>query len=300
MTTMQTNDGSRYSLPSNLTTAGAIIAGSAAQNIPSVALLPISHFAINKMRKLNENIDTVQLKKAAKEIINHSPELNKKGVKLYSFTTKKNLTLNEVITNWATKYIDVLMNKLAPAKKYIKPSTVGNNFMMTQIRHGYNAGFNPATNGVCINFEKMGTSVFHEIGHAINFNSSKFWRGMQKARLPFMLIAMTLPTIALFKRKKAEGEEPKNIFDKATTFIKENVGKLTTLAFVPIVAEELKASARGNKLAKGLLKPDLYKRVVKSNRLGAATYIAAAIASGVGAYLANKVRDKIASPEKIA
>ncbi len=45
---------------------------------------------------------------------------------------------------------------------------------------------------------------------------------MQKLRKPAMtIIPSILTTIALFANVKAEGEEPKRIFDKTTTFIKE-------------------------------------------------------------------------------
>ena len=171
--------------------------------------------------------------------------------------------------------------------------------MLTMIKNGDNAGFVPKSNSVHINVEKLGTSGFHEIGHAINYNSSKFWKTMQKMRVPMMKVAAFLPLVALFKRKKAEGEEPKGRFDIVTTFIKENVGKLTSLAFVPIILEELKASARGNKLAKEFCSPELHKQVVKSNRYGALTYVAMGIFAGVAAFAANKVRDAIAKPEEV-
>ena len=79
---------------------------------------------------------------------------------------------------------------------------------------------------------------------------------------------------------------------------KEHVGTLATLSMAPIVAEEIKATQRGNALAKKLLSPENYKKVVKTNRYGAATYIAAALAVGVGAYVANKVKDAIAKPKR--
>ena len=99
--------------------------------------------------------------------------------------------------------------------------------------------------------------------------------------------------------KKLEGEEPKNNFDKVTTFIKNNVGKLAVLSFIPLVAEELAASYKGEKLAKQVLSPELLKKVENCNRLGASTYILMASAVGLGAVVASKVRDAIAKPEEI-
>ena len=66
----------------------------------------------------------------------------------------------------------------------------------------------------------------------------------------------------LLKRKKLDGEEPKNNFDKATTFIKNNVGKLAALSFAPLIAEELAASYKGEKLAKAAQNEYLHKKPV--------------------------------------
>lgn len=192
----------------------------------------------------------------------------------------------------ATGTLDKLKNKLG---RYIQEQMD----MVGAIEKGKNAGFNNLSNEVLINTEKLGTAGFHEVGHAINYNNSKFWKVMQNLRKPAMIIPGILTTIALFKRKKADGEKPKGFFDKTTTFIKEHVGTLTTLSMAPIVAEEIKATQRGNALAKKLLSPENYKKVVKTNRYGAATYIAAALAVGVGAYVANKVKDAIAKPKEI-
>ena len=123
---------------------------------------------------------------------------------------------------------------------------------------------------------------------------------MQGLRLPCFGLGGLLVTVALFKRKKVEGEEPNGFFDKTTTFIKNNIGKLTLATFVPIVAEELMATYRGNKMAKKVLSPELFQKVQKTNRFGAATYITSAIAVSLAAVIGSKVRDAIAKPKEIA
>ncbi|MBQ2611149.1 hypothetical protein IJF81_02015, partial [bacterium] len=85
----------------------------------------------------------------------------------------------------------------------------------------------------------------------MNANLSKFGKILQKCR-PMALLAIPVSQIALWKTKKAPGEEPKNGLDKTTTFIKNNAGKLTFLAFLPTLLEEGLASVKGNKLAKKL------------------------------------------------
>lgn len=292
-----TNDGTQYRTPSMLTTAGAVMVGSTAQSALSLPMLPVSDFAIKKMNKLNANIDTVAITKGMNEALELSG-LKVKGAKIFKYSPKKDLSIGEIVSGFFEKMTKIVERNPKPTKP-VQPVKILNNLMKELIKYGQNAGYNPDTNAVYINMKKMGTSAFHEMGHAINFNSSKFWKGMQVARLPLMILGGLIPTIALCKRKKVEGEEPKNVFDKVTTFIKENVGKLTTLTFVPIIAEELKATARGNKLAKQVLTPDLAKAVVKTNRYGALTYVLSAVGAGVAAYAANKVKDAIAKPEQI-
>lgn len=171
--------------------------------------------------------------------------------------------------------------------------------LQNTFEYGNNAAFFPKSNKIGVNIEKLGASTFHEMGHAINRHMSTFWKGMQKLRAPAMITGSVLSLTALIKRKKVEGEQPKNKFDKATTFIKNNVGKLVSLTFVPIVAEELMASYRGNKMAKSLLPAEMFKKIRKTNALGAITYISAGIGAGLAAFVASKVRDEIAEPKKV-
>lgn len=104
--------------------------------------------------------------------------------------------------------------------------------------------------------------------------------------------------VALFKRPKAENEKPKGIVDKVTTFIKNNVGKITFLSMTPIIAEEFIASANGNKLAKQYM-PELYKTVRKANAIAGSTYVISAITKSLAIFGANKLRDTLTKPQKV-
>lgn len=303
MSTIQTSNGTQYETPGFWPSAGAFLAGSATQSCVMQGQSIIASPAMKKMKKLNETIDTVQIQKHLKEAMEKSG-MAQKGVKFVDYTGTPPVKLHDVVQAEVKKLTESLSDVSKPFGKKVKEwgkfvKNFKDKIMLTMIKNGDNAGFVPKSNSVHINVEKLGTSGFHEIGHAINYNSSKFWKTMQKMRVPMMKVAAFLPLVALFKRKKAEGEEPKGRFDIVTTFIKENVGKLTSLAFVPIILEELKASARGNKLAKELCSPELHKQVVKSNRYGALTYVAMGVFAGVAAFAANKVRDAIAKPEEI-
>ncbi len=163
------------------------------------------------------------------------------------------------------------------------------------IRKGFNAFFSPDFKVVCVNKEKFASSIFHEIGHSINCYKSSFWSSMQKMKMYSRRAPIILLGVALFTPKKTEEQKEKQgLIGKTTTFIKENVGKLSALATLPILAEELRASHVGNRLAEKYLSGDALKSVFKTNKISAFSYASATLITGVTAWLANKVRDKVA------
>ena len=158
---------------------------------------------------------------------------------------------------------------------------------------GSNAAVFLNTNKMVMNSEKIGYAGFHEIGHALNRNFSKIGKSLQKIRVPMQLVPGVLLTTALLTNKRTDENKPQNFWQKTTQFVKNNVGKLTTLTFVPAIIEELMASHKGMKLAKGMLDKNQLKQVAKTNIFGALSYIGAALAVGYAASVANKVRDSI-------
>ncbi len=158
---------------------------------------------------------------------------------------------------------------------------------------GENAAVLLKTNKILLNSEKIGYAGFHEIGHALNSNFSKIGKALQKMRIPMQYAPGVLLMTALLTNKRSNEDKPQNLWQKTTQFVKNNVGKLTTLSFVPIIAEELMASHKGMKLAKGMLNKQQLKQVAKTNIFGAMSYVGAALAVGFAANVANKVRDNI-------
>ena len=248
---------------------------------------------MNGMRQANKGLPVDALRAGIKDAFYNEAKLNTAvggGAKLLDLVDHQKLpNLGEVVMNGLS---ETQLSQLPESSanliksmranlglpKCLKNSRIGDIMsvgMARMLEQGRNAIFLPKTNEVAVNIEKLGTAAFHEMGHAVNHNFSKFWKGMQKLRIPCGIAGGLFGTVALFKRKKVEGEEPKGFFDKTTTFIKNNVGKLTLAAFAPIVAEELMATYRGNKMAKKVLSPELFKKVQKTNRFGAMTYIAA-------------------------
>lgn len=319
---ISTNDGKKYQTPGMGSTVGAVVVGSMAGSTIKSASQPIAMSCISAMKDLNKGNDVVELRNAVNKALEISGA-KAKGVELIdvkSGSSKFKLpfvfnfpmgdkSIGSTVADGAEKVGKVAIEdyKLKkailtelPAK--LRKTPLGKFYysvIANTMKNGDNACYLPKSNKCVVNIEKFGISAFHEIGHSINHNQSKFWKLMQGVRQPAMIAAGIIPLVGLLKRKKVEGEEPKNIFDKVTTFIKDNCGKLTTLAFVPIVAEELKATARGNKLAKQLLSPAMAKKVAKSNALGAATYILTGVFAGVGAFAASKLRDALTKPKEI-
>jgi hypothetical protein len=142
------------------------------------------------------------------------------------------------------------------------------------LRKGANAFFESGSNKVFMPEKKLSLAVFHEI-----------------APLALTYAALSAP----YKAKVLTKEEKKqlNPIDRVKVFLKENAGKLCALAYAPIVAEEALASIKGNKLAAQTLTKELAKKVKMNNFWALGTYIAAGIATGLGAMLAVKTKDQI-------
>ncbi len=279
MSKIITNDyGDTYKTPGFWRTAGAVAVGSTVMSgVVLGSTIPLNKYLVNKTQGLSNSVDSTFLWNEVKDAFKTS-KLAEKGVKFWS--VNENTKIRTIYDFLPKK----LRNLLIPIEA---------------IKAGRNAAYSPDIKRILINKEKFGLSAFHEMGHAFNHNFCKFWHVVQKSRTPLRSAAGLMASVALFKRPKAEGEQPKNGFDRATTFIKNNVGKLVTLCFVPIVAEELKATQRGNKMAAKVLPKEMLAKVKKVNKLGAATYVTTALMAGFGAFVATKVRDAIAHPKEV-
>ncbi len=318
MTIITTNDDRRYQTAGVGNTIGAVVAGGVASRAVSNSINAVVNApAMNGMRQANKGLPVDALRAGIKDAFYNEAKLNTAvggGAKLLDLVDHQKLpNLGEVVINGlsetqlsqlpessANLIKSMRANLVLP--KSLKNSRIGDIMsvgMARMLEQGRNAIFLPKTNEVAVNIEKLGTAAFHEMGHAVNHNFSKFWKSMQKLRMPCGIAGGLFGTVALLKRKKVEGEEPKGFFDKTTTFIKNNVGKLTLAAFAPIVAEELMATYRGNKMAKKVLSPELFKKVQKTNRFGAMTYIATGVGAALVAVVGSKVRDAIAKPKEV-
>ena len=288
MTTAITPSGEQtYAKPS----AGSVIGGVIAGNIvASATKTPHKIFApkiMNQLAKINDTLSADQftlVKDAVGNTLKQSG-LDKKGVEILRATSEN---VDEVAKIMTKEFNGNFMTRHLPdGIKDFLGSIMGNT-----VADGKNAFYAMQSKKVVLPDKGLALTAFHELGHAANANLSKFGKTLQKCR-PLTALALPIALIALFKTKKQEGQESKGAVDKATTFVKNNAGKLTFAAFLPMLLEEGLATAKGNAFAKKLLSPDLAKKVSKTNALAYTTYLGLAVLSSLGIYLGVKLKDSI-------
>jgi len=282
-----------YKKPSAGSIIGGALAGSVVQGAVSTPKQIIAPLILEKVQKISRELtadEFTQVEKAVLDTIKNSG-LEAKGVSVIKATSENAKEISEIMLREINN---------APLFKYLpkKVKEFAGKTISSMIASGNNACYTFLSKKIIMPEKELNLSLFHEAGHAMNANLSKFGKILQKCR-PMVLLACPISLIALFKTKKAPNQEPKNNLDKATTFIKDNAGKLTFAAFIPMLVEEGLASLKGNKFAKQLLSPELAKKVAKTNALGFSTYLVTATLSGLGIYLGAKVKDAIASNKPI-
>jgi len=283
----------QYKKPGVGAIIGGTIAGGLVQNTVTGMQQGIGLAAMQNMRKIASNLtadEFKQIAQATKDVMNTSG-LKEAGVSILKANAKNNMQIKKTILK---ELNGGLLSKNFPKKlKHLLANQI-----KAQTDLGVNAFFAPLSKKIVMPDKSLGLAFFHEAGHAINANLSKFGKVLQKCR-PLAALAIPIALIGLCKTKKAPNEEPKGIIDKVTTFIKNNAGKLTFASFMPIVLEEGLASIHAQKMAKSLLSPELAKKVAKTNAWGFATYAGLAVLAGLGSWLGVKVKDAIASPKPI-
>ncbi len=280
---------------------------------------------INIMKKVS-NIskgDSIELSKAVQKGL-HETGLYDKGVRVYKI--KENPTLSEfmkkiieLVKKFITKKVD--KNSISETETLVKNLTKydrkdlkalnaiteevrGNEeiakFQALIFKEGANACYLPHANKIITPDKSLQTSVFHEMGHALNNNGGMLLKVLQKARPLAKITPAIILLIALLNKRKTTDKPKENDskLQKGADFVKKNAGILTGLSFMPMILEEGIASLRGQKIAKNLVKTgelskELFKKVKLTNLCGFASYALAGIIGYIGAKLAVKVKDKI-------
>lgn len=176
------------------------------------------------------------------------------------------------------------------------------NNSMSMFKHGLNASYLPTKKEIFIGEKGAYSSVFHEMGHALNHNSSKIWKIAQKSRLFLTPFGIPVAGLALFglglfhKVKPEQDGVQKSKWEKTKDFARKHSGKIAFATMVPMMAEELAASSKGLKIAQKYLTPAQLSKLkgnygkAFSSYAMIGTIIPAAI--GLGNIIADKIQNK--------
>lgn len=137
-------------------------------------------------------------------------------------------------------------------------------------------------------------ALYHEMGHAHNFNKSSVLKFLQKCRPVSMFLPALIALYGAFSRKSKpkDGEELTSA-QKTNNFIRDNAGKLSFVATIPMLVEEAAATIKGQKWAKEFLTPDLAKKVLKGNSIAYGSYLLTAASLVFASWTAVKIKDKL-------
>ena len=281
-------DKSKYEKPSPEKVVGGFVAGCATYSLVPKLIQPLNKYISNKWASTYYNND--EFYQVAKKVFKDSG-LPEKGVEFIDVRELDKTTINNIKTKIIPNYIKRLPQ---PIRKIYERSIRA---VVDQVVKGDNALWVKQTKQVLIHPKKIALASFHEMGHALaHFSPLGFISKMRT------LSSFAIPVLfytALLKRKKVEGEKPKGKLDKTTTFIKNNVGKLMFLSYLPLLMDETIASVKGYNLAKKHLTPDLLKKLNRNYAKAFLTYLMLPLTSVAAIKVASFVRDKIAQPKEV-
>ena len=303
-------------------------------SIPALSLM-------KKASKLSQG-DSIILKKAAQEGLKRTGLLEK-GVRAYSVQeiSKKDIKnlinglrqnkenpeklfsafeeFGKKITTYSSEEqpaLEIMKKEVAASKRFKRLVKIpmfsemkdtitdaGAKSQGLMFKLGMNAAYFPHGNGIITPSKTLQTSIFHEMGHALNNNGGVILKTLQKMRPMAKIVPAIVITDALLNKRKTTDEKlpnnsVKNVIQNVRDGIKKHAGLISAAAMLPMVVEEGIASLRGQKLAKGLVKDgilskDLFKKIKLTNLGGFTTYAATMVGIGLATKVAVDVKDKI-------
>jgi hypothetical protein len=187
-------------------------------------------------------------------------------------------------------------NKMSLSKKIqYKFKKIGVNTIRKaglEIPMGKNALYQPLTKTVHLNKQKGGAYIFHELGHAKNFNSTNSaMKTLVKMRNPILSsLIMTAGLVCAFI-PRAEGEEADTFWGKTKNFLKDSSVGITAVGALATPLEEGIASIRGASIAKKILPKDQLKMLNKMHGKAFLSYLAVAAGTILTTYIIKKLND---------
>lgn len=241
------------------------------------------------MQEFMPDVDTFKNTQANIEKILTNTGLKEKGVKVFIHDGSKECD---------NQFCDML-NKLDPSKKRL--NEISKNNLFNNMKYGANACYIDNNKTVIINNKNLFTSVYHELGHAMNANTNIFSKALSKARnyITPMGISILAPiTLAIGLAHKVDRNKPiekKDKVEKTLDFVADNAGTITLVSYTPLLAEEGLASIRGLNQAKKVLPKDKVSKLAKNYLKAWGTYAkVAAVTSalvGLGVMISNATKN---------
>lgn len=308
-----TNNDKQYQTRNFLVNAGASAVGGltyiAAKEIgPQYVCKPLGKGVTSNTAKvdyaiindaLNKVLNTPKVAAKNFEIIDMSklPQIERPFSEKYLYgnlKTQRNLTgFSEEILKQEKIVNDVCR---ASVPWYAKPFKPLKDFYADAIRYMFQEGKNacclPVLKKIIANKQKIGASIFHEIGHGMNPK-------LNTAAVLLTHSTKYVAALAVLKRSKLEGEECKGKLDKTLNFAKKYAPVIGMATMLPLVGTEYLASHKGAKMVKPFVDKGTYKRIISLQRAGGMTYVALTLITGAAIYAGSKIRDFFGKPKRI-
>ena len=272
--------------------AAAIAAGAAIGAAPSAYVFydTIKKYSPEEMKSLGK---TIQLMMPDVDTFENIQNIAQKALKDTGLA-QKGVTINTV----TPQNVDAVAQEIKSfASKQPFINRISQKFAQ-MFGYGGNAAYVTSNKKIYIGESGAFSSVFHEMGHAMNGNFSKSMKILQKLRdvAPYCvpMLGLALFAAGLLHRVKPESlDNPKSKWEKTKDFVKNNSGKLTFLTFLSILIEEGVASKKGIALAKNYLKPEQVAQLAKNYKRAFGTYAIVAALTSAGIGLGNIIADAI-------
>lgn len=255
----------------------------------------------NWLKNLNEAVlkNPENIEKHYQEVKLINPE-NKRAFAEYMQTWEKSSnSYQKLLLDIEAKFYSSYLE----ASQKLKPGTITNSPKMQKFikRYMLSKQFKPfenGTNAMAIYGQKMtflpknGLSAtgFHEFGHLLI--GGKGWNKiLQKGKYMAFAAPLIMLTAVFGKTKKGTEDKKLTKAQKTVNFVRNNAWKLVLFTQLPLLIDEAAASIKGQQLAKKLLTPELFKKVVKNNAFAFSTYLGLALVTTFNAFAIVKVID---------
>jgi hypothetical protein len=272
--------------------------------LPKIVGRPFGRWIYSELQELPQ-AENLRCWNAAQKAYQNSG-LQKKGVELLDINpTNLEGVTKDTFTKMETKVKDAYGIKIdiktkpkkpRPKWKYILFGPSGEDKLKSKLKNiseGGNATYNDRSKNVFVNKEKMGFSAFHEMGHAINANSSTARKALSVGRHVSMLFMPLMLAATMLQKRTPESKfEPKSE-QRKKNFFKDNIGLITFGFMLPTIVEEGLASINGAAMAKKVLNPKDLKKLNATNAKAWSTYAIGAILASAFAQFAVKIKDKL-------